>query len=395
MAKRPISVTFLEQAPSGPDQLFRRITTLLQTDDLQRFRIAVAYARWDGIGLIAPQLENFLSEGGEFQSIYGVANGVTTPDCLLYSLYLQDLYKKHSYAGAIEDEYANSIFHPKFFEFRFANRSILIVGSANLTGGGLLRNTELSVEIETPHDDPLEKKTDAAWKSMLNASEELTIKLVRRLKKESDLASEFDRGESRAKPSKPWLVSTTKTSPKPLFLKVLDLAKPAKRSKLLAKMDPLTVRPERLYLQILAYETGGQGDGHPGYQIQLPVATLATFFGVGEDESREATFHFPGEDATAHLTHFPNNTHRVRLLPLRDIKRPAIVVFRRIGDDEYNCSIVPSKDYTKALASKCTEQIRSGARKWGLEQPRPAGPSTHHLRFPGCMWFTAIPGYAP
>jgi hypothetical protein len=85
------------------------------------------------------------------------------------------------------------------------------------------------------------------------------------------------------------------------------------------------------------------------------------------DESREVTFHFPDEDVTTHLTHFENNTHRVRLLPLRDIKRPAIVIFRRVGDDEYNCSIVSLKNYAKVLASKCTEQVRKGARKWGLE----------------------------
>jgi len=367
MAKSRKSIGFFEQTPHGPNQLFKRIATLLQTDNLQRLRIAVAYARWDGIGLFARQLEEFLDEGGEFQSIYGVGNGVTTPDSLLYSLYLQELYKKHTYAGAIEDEYANSIFHPKFFEFRFAERSVVIVGSANLTGGGLLRNTELSVEIETPHGDPLEREIDEAWKSMRAGSEELTLKLVRKLKNESDLASERDRGEDRGKASKPWLKVKAKASPKPLFKKVLNLATPAKRSKLFAKMDPLTIRPQRLYLQILAYETGGQGDDHPGYQIQLPVATLATFFGVGQNETKEATFRFPGEIVTTHLTHFGNNTHRVRLRPLRDIDRPAIVIFHRVDDDEYKCSVVPPRNYAKVLAAKCTEQLRTGARKWGLE----------------------------
>ena len=68
-----------------------------------------------------------------------------------------------------------------------------------------------------------------------------------------------------------------------------------------------------------------------------------------------------------HLTHFGNNTHRVRLRPLRDIKRPAIVVFRRSGANRYDCSVVPAKDYAKILAAKCTEQTRKGARLWGME----------------------------
>jgi hypothetical protein len=131
-------------------------------------------------------------------------------------------------------------------------------------------------------------------------------------------------------------------SPKPLFAKIFDIPQPAKRSKIFSKMDTLSVRPLRLYLQILSGETGGQvGGEHPGHQIQLPVATLATFFGVGENESKEATFRFTSDTVTVHLTHFPNHTHRVRLRPLRDIQRPAIVIFQRVGPDEYDCSVVP------------------------------------------------------
>jgi len=118
----------------------------------------------------------------------------------------------------------------------------------------------------------------------------------------------------------------------------------------------------------LKYETGGQGDGkNRGYQIQLPVATLAAFFGVGQNESKEASFRFATDTVKVHLTHFGNNTHRVRLRPLQNIARPAIVVFERIGGSKYSCSIVPTKDYAKIVARKCREQTRTGARKWGLE----------------------------
>lgn len=366
MENPPTTIALLEQAPEGPNYLFKRIRGLLEAAGLERLRAAVAYARWEGIGLIAPQLEKFLAEGGEFQSIYGVANGVTTPDSLLYALYLQALYKTHTYAGAIEDKYANSIFHPKFFEFRFPKRTIVIIGSANLTGGGLARNTELGVEVQVRRGEAFEKQVDATWKSMRAGSDEVTLELVRALKRNSELASERDRGENRSGIAKPQLAAIAKASPKPLFAKILGLSEPAKRSRIFSKMDTLSVRPQRLYLQILSGETGG-GGGHPGYQIQLPVATLATFFGVGENESKEATFHFPADTVTVHLTHFENHTHRVRLRPLRDIVRPAIVLFQRTGLDEYNCSVVPAKDYGKVLTNKCTEQQREGARRWGLE----------------------------
>lgn len=330
-------------------------------------RAAVAYARWDGLGLISKDIEAFLTTGGDLQTIYGVANGVTTPDALLYALYLQDLYKKHSYAGAIEDKYANSTFHAKFFDFQFRDETVIIIGSANLTGGGLLRNAELGVEIKALAGDPLLKDVDVAWKTMRAMSKKVTLPLVRELKSKIELGSEQDPGEGRPDPKKPWLRTTAKRNPKPLFARILGVSGKARRSKIFSKLDALTTRPKRLYLQIMKYETGGHDGGGPGYQVQLPVGTLATFFGIGENEARQVMLRFPEDEFKATLTHFENNTHRVRMLPIRDIPRPAIVIFERIGVDDYRCSIVSTSRYASLLRRKCTEQAREGARRWGLE----------------------------
>lgn len=368
MSNQGSSVTLHGQSPSGAPYLFERLNALLKKPGLERFRAAVAYARWEGIGLIASNIEPLLKAGTEFQTIYGIANGVTTPDSFLYSLYLQELYTTHTYAGAVEDQYANSTFHPKFFEFTFADSSVAIIGSANLTGAGLSRNTEIDVEVEGKRGSQFEKDLDAAWTSMRAASQKVTLDLIRKLKASGELGSEQQNNENpSSKPAKPMLATGIKASPKPLFAKVLDLTQPAKKAKLLANLDPITVQPGTLYLQILAGETGAQASGGIGYQIQLPVATLATFFGVGPAQKKQASFRFGSDVITVQLTHFANNTHRVRLRPLRHVKRPAIVIFRRIGSDEYECSVVPKGDYAKVLAGKCTEQTRAGARKWGLE----------------------------
>jgi HKD family nuclease len=320
------------------------------------------------MGLIAPNIESILEAGAEFQALYGVANGVTTPDCLLYSLYLQKLFSTHTYAGAIEDEYANATFHPKLFEFRFANRIVAFVGSANLTGAGLSRNTEATLEVECKLGSQFEKEIDAAWDVMQAGSKKITLSLIRDLKDSGNLGSEQHDDERRKdKTGKPFLKTGVTVSPKPLFAKVLNLAQPVVKAKILAGLDSLTTRPDFLYLQILAGETGAPIGGASGYQIQLPVATLATFFGVGPTQQKQTSFWFGKDEYVVHLTHFGNNTHRVRLRPLRDIKRPAIVVFRRRGVNRYDCSVVPTKDYDKILADKCTEQTRQGARRWGME----------------------------
>jgi hypothetical protein len=365
MARGHIPVSLLSQAPGGSVYLFERINRLLRAPGLKRFRAAVAYARWDGLGLIAPHIEELLKSGGEFQTMYGVGNGVTTPDSLLYNLYLQDLYSMHTYAGAVEDEYSNATFHPKFFEFKFLDRTVAILGSANLTGGGLTRNTELGFEVESGRATQIESDLDQVWNSMRAGAREVSLELIRKL----SLGSEHDHTEGLSgKSGKPALKTGVKVSPKPLFAKVLELPAPAKKARILAKLDPLTDKPDRLYLQILAGETGGHhGGSDPGYQIQLPVATLAAFFAVGANQNKRASFRFGAETITVHLTHFANKTHRVRLRPLRDVHRPAIVVFERVKTDQYRCSIVPRKDYRRTLREKCPEQTRAGARRWGLE----------------------------
>jgi HKD family nuclease len=361
------TVSPIIQTTAGDVQLSDRLNHLLAEADLRRFRVAVSYVRWSGLGLLALQLEKFLEQGGEFQTIYGVANGITSPDSLLYSLYLKKVYRNHSYAGTVEDTYQNATFHPKFFEFQFAQRTIAIIGSGNLTVGGLVNNCELAYQIEFQNADKDGRShLDAAWKAFASFAQPLTLDKIRELKQKDSSGSELDK-ETGSPSDKPFIKHTKTTAKKPLFLKILGVEKPAVRHALLADSDALTEKPERLYLQILEYETGAQqSDGSAGYQVQLPVATLAAFFGVAPNQTEYVSFDFGSEVIQVTLTHFGNNTHRVRLKPIRNIPRPAIVVFERVSKNAYKCSIVPPKKYGEVLAAKCTEQTRAGARRWGL-----------------------------
>lgn len=361
------TASILSQVTAGNSHLSEHISSHLRSPGLKRFRAAVSYARWDGLGLIAHDLEKFLGDGGEFQSIYGVNNGVTTPDSFLYSLYLREISGNHSYAGSIEDQFANATFHSKFFEFSFADRIVAIVGSANLTGGGFSRNIETAAEITVDRKSDFANNLDGVWKCLKEKSDLVTLDKIRELKKLNELSSEnFAESIITTGAPKPYLNINLSMHPKPLFSKILDLKKPVLKSKILSSFDPLTDRPKNLYLEIFETETGGQGS-QKGYQVQLPSATLAAYFGVAPSEERIAVFHFGKERIETPFTHFSNNTHRVRLRPILDAHRPAVLTFERIGDDEYKCSITSHKNYAATLSSKCNEQTRSGARRWGME----------------------------
>jgi len=358
---------FVVQTHNKTASFLESLELLLAKPGLKRVRIATAYARWDGIGLISDELEKLVARGGKFEAIYGAGNGVTTPDSLLYGLYLKELYPSCVTALLVEDKFANSIFHPKLFAFTYPTFSIALIGSANLTGGGLVRNSEVAVQIQGSTGGAFEQDLDAMWDKLVQLALPVTPERVREIMKGEDAGSEADQRESLPKgTNKPYLKAGPRTAPKPLFKKVLKLRNAAKKSSILSKLDSISQKPSRLYLQIFVTETGGSA-GNPGYQVQLPVATLGAYFGVGETQTKEAEFRFKESTVKTKLTHFDNHTHRVRLKPILQIPRPAILVFERVAEDIYEVRPVPPARYAKSMTSKCTQQSRAGSRRWGLE----------------------------
>ena len=356
-------LTLIHQDPrKRTSALYLRMRELLLDAELKRFSALVSYVRWEGLAAVADAFESFLDRGGAVKTIYGVDNGVTTPDALLYAHHLQRGHNHYSFAGVYEWQYSDSIFHPKLLEFGFAGYTIAIIGSANFTGGGLLRNHELGAEVRIDAEDTVNVGLRRLWSRYRREAVPITYGLVRRLVQNDRLSSE--RTPAETAPPSPTRMKLGIRIPgvrrKPVFLQVLQAAVPtAAKHEFLAHGETLSEKPRQLYLQILG-ETGG------GHQVQLPVATLGSFFGVGKGQSRQASFQFAGERVTVHLTHFGNNTHRVRLRPLQGVRRPAILIFTRMGADQYRCDIVPSNRYARVLASKCHEQTRSGSRHWGL-----------------------------
>ena len=357
------SATLLWQNPTNDSShMFKLLRQHLQAEDIVRFRAAVAYVSWGGLSLIAEALEDFLKQGKLLETIYGVENGVTTPDALLYSVYLQRRFANYQTAKSYRWNYVDSEFHAKYFEFEYPDRAVCIIGSGNLTGGGVACNHELATAIASPHQSTIRKRLDNWWRYYLKDGEAITPQAIRAIKTGGRLGSE----QTRKSPTDELKVLGLKLprAKKPLFQHILDDGRqPQARHDVLAEADALSEKPNRLYLQILENETGG------GHQIQLPVATLGAFFGVGTGETKGVEFAFPqtGDSVEVQLTHFGNNTHRVRLRPLKQVPRPGVVVFRRTAEpDRYECRVVPASRYNQILRQMCSEQTRKDSRLWGF-----------------------------
>jgi HKD family nuclease len=115
------------------------------------FQAAVAFAKRSGVQHIEDELKAFIEKGNAARIVVGVDLGGTTSEGL------EALIGALGESGELfvsHDENAFTTFHPKIYFFEGPDKSILIVGSGNLTQGGLYSNDEGFAILELDPSDP-------------------------------------------------------------------------------------------------------------------------------------------------------------------------------------------------------------------------------------------------
>lgn len=126
-------------------QLGNRLIELLDSTDYHTLNIAVAFAKNSGVLRIKDSIESFRERGGKVNVYVGVDLGGTSYEALTaLLLHTDSLNVVHSEKG--------QTFHPKIYQFVGKDKGLVVVGSHNLTAGGLWTNFESSVLI--PLDRP-------------------------------------------------------------------------------------------------------------------------------------------------------------------------------------------------------------------------------------------------
>jgi len=121
-------------------QLGNRLIELLESKNYHTLNIAVAFAKNSGVLRIKSALETFRAQGGEVNIFVGVDLGGTSYEALTALRQLaSSLNVVHSETG--------QTFHSKIYQFLGKNSGLIVVGSHNLTGGGLWTNIESSMHI--------------------------------------------------------------------------------------------------------------------------------------------------------------------------------------------------------------------------------------------------------
>ncbi|PSK90836.1 restriction endonuclease PLD domain-containing protein [Taibaiella chishuiensis] len=116
--------------------------------------IMVAFLKTSGLKLIKEQL----SKVKKFRVIAGANFGLTEPDALAELLKMAKDDNKAAYLNRMDSK---QIFHPKLYMFVVKGKGHLIIGSANLTKGGLNNNNESSLYVQCSINDPVWKEAYA------------------------------------------------------------------------------------------------------------------------------------------------------------------------------------------------------------------------------------------
>ncbi len=166
-----MEVRLISSPFAGDASLGERLSDHLADTRLRRLRIAVAWARRSGLVRIADDLRRFRARGGDVEIILGIDEGGATLEGL-------NLVRELADRSFIFHDPQGGTFHPKVYVFTNGKRAVVLLGSANLTRGGLYANYEAGVELglDLPADSSVLGEIES-WMDRIRSEPELCIEL--------------------------------------------------------------------------------------------------------------------------------------------------------------------------------------------------------------------------
>jgi HKD family nuclease len=127
--------------------------------------VAVAFLKRQGLARLSSGLQNMLKRGGKLTVVAGTDFWLTEPAALRSLFNLQRRYE--GCRLFVFDRAASSTFHPKYYRFRGKEVTRVMIGSANLTRGGMASNIEASMWRQEPPGSDLDREAEEFERSLL------------------------------------------------------------------------------------------------------------------------------------------------------------------------------------------------------------------------------------
>lgn len=162
-------------------------------------QIAVAFLKYSGVKAIEESLLTSLDKGAHFELIAGLDFKTTDPKAMKFFIDLKNKYPFVNFFcyGDKGENRNDVIFHPKIYLFRNKKETISIVGSTNLTKGGLMSNFEVNTIFN--EKNPIYYSQLQAIYNSVKYTDSLFIPDDDYLLKYSDVFSAFEKSEDKAK----------------------------------------------------------------------------------------------------------------------------------------------------------------------------------------------------
>lgn len=110
--------------------------------EFTKFTMVAAFVKRAGVSRISKEIAAARANGTTICSIAGIDHGGSSAEGL------SDLYDLSDEMYVVHSTQTHVTFHPKAYVFEGPARGVLIIGSSNLTCGGLFTNMELCAEAE-------------------------------------------------------------------------------------------------------------------------------------------------------------------------------------------------------------------------------------------------------
>jgi HKD family nuclease len=319
-----------------------------------RLRVLVAFVKRSGLGLLEPELTKFHDNNGQSQWIVGIDCGGTSPEALEYLLGLSKAYPKQINAKIFSAGSPFHVFHPKIYFLDFNNSLVALLGSANVTAGGMFLNCECATKlvIDKTSDTREAKLLDRVWDSYASPSRFLHDLTPQIISKVSDRYGPEQSEEAWEPPQHPFGDRVPSGLPKPpRFPRLTTSFRPSSQPIICPKGD-------ELIMEVL-HETRDT-------QMQIPVEALQKYFGIRQGERAVIALRHKEGNQTKSVKYrsviYPTSHVRLEMETISGLKRPLIAVFQRdpLRQDTYEYKLL--RNGTKPYVQMRKLLIRKGKR---------------------------------
>ena len=319
-------------------------------------RLLSAFATGAGVKALSPLFDVFLARGNRIEIVCGIDRNGTDAEALRRLHGLQETHHSCMTVNIFNAPSKSAIFHPKLYINERGPRIDFVVGSANMTCGGLGSNFESLILYEdVPRNSTVARHALSIWKTFACPKSPLLANFLKPLNR-----AECSRLLGRLPKKSAWEKRSTGKE-------VMDMWRPLSRIRLpfsdcVQHRSPpkITALQGSYLLMDVLTETRKT-------QMQIPLAIVQGFFGLDRHQRAEVSVAMWSQDGLTQpsrrpivISEGPDRSRlmrRIEVPQIRNLARNLAIVFVRLrGRRRFACRILPRETAEYRVANRVLMQ---------------------------------------